>query len=125
MRERERRMYSYDIQDGQVTLNFKQLTKQHSRPRPFIAGPPGIVADSVAREAADRDYQIEFHCHTVPQNAQPCDNQVRHVRTPIVCEQSPDISPGRKHKSKSPTPASQTSLHNHERVLKKEILSLK
>lgn len=59
-----------------------------TRPRPFdplsalgAAGPPGIVTDSVAREAADRNYQIRFHCHAVPQNPCPTLRQSGAART--------------------------------------------
>jgi len=35
----------------------------------------------VAREAADRDYQIGFHCHAVPQNPCPTLQQSGAART--------------------------------------------
>lgn len=103
---------SHEVQDGQVALNFKHLTKHsHPRaPRPFRprVEPFGIVAGSVTREATDRAYQIKFHCHTVSQNPLPNPAAIRcgtYVCIAVAREQSrPDINPGRKHKSKSPTP---------------------
>lgn len=128
-------MCSHNIQDGQVALNFKQLTKQHSHtPGPSTpfppSAPPGLLALSQTQ------WPVKLPIETIRSGfivtpflktpAQPCGNQVRHVRTTIAREQSrPDISPGRKYKSKSPAPASQTSLYNHELVRKIEILSLK
>jgi len=88
--------------DAVIALNFQQLTKPSALPpcRAFA----GIVASSVAREATDRGYQIGFHCHIVPQN--PCPTLRQSGAAHSQHEQScPDISAGRKHKSKPPTPA--------------------
>lgn len=73
-----------ESQDGQVALNFKQLTK-HSYGGPSALPPcysRAFVADSFAREAADRELsEIGFHCHTVPQNSCPTLRQSGAART--------------------------------------------
>jgi len=126
-------MYSHNIQDGQVALNFKRLTK-HSHPRPF--GPPSALSSPGPSALSQTQWPVKLPIETIRSDfivtlflktrAQPCSNQVRHVRMATGREQSrPDINPGRKYKSKLPAPASQTSLRNHELFCKKELLSLK
>lgn len=82
--------------------------------RPITTGPFGIVAGSFVREAANRDYQIGFHCHTVPQNSCPTLRQSGAARTYTyrankvvrILAQEGNINPSHPH-------LSQTWLRNH------------
>lgn len=69
---------------GRIEFQAVNETLMSRAPQPFrpaVIEPFGIVAGSFAREAADRDYQIGFHCHTVPQNLCPTLRQSGAART--------------------------------------------